>query len=105
VAKEFFKPRKEIIKVKKDEFKTEIVRRKAKKVSFVFFGSMAITGFIISLITLIDMIVFASRTVGIFVSEGYLYGLLILVVASFIAIILLLSWYAKFKRDYLAHKT
>jgi len=104
VAGEIFKTHKEVLKLEKSVYRKAAVREKGKRVALVFFGSLAIVGFVVTLYFLIEMIVVSQQTVGI-INEEYIYGFLIATVISFVISVITIWWYGKFRKKYLKHET
>ena len=78
---------------KNKQLSDEIVRQKAIKVGFVFFGTICIVGFIICLGLLIEGLIFSNASSGVVgLDLGYLWGFVILIFISLSGSVIAILW-------------
>jgi len=98
-----FKTSDEVIREKRREIRREIVRQMTLQNSVVFFGSICVVGFIVSLYVLVEMAVrIFNGSAGI--SFGNILGLIIVVILSFFISLGSLIWFRKYRKDFFSYK-
>ncbi|MBD3252940.1 hypothetical protein GF386_04365 [Candidatus Pacearchaeota archaeon] len=98
-----FKSSDEIIKEKRRDLRREIVRQMTLQNSVVFFGSICVVGFIVSLYFLIEMAV-RSFNGSSGISFGDIIGMIIIVSLSFFVSVGSLMWFKKYRKDFFSYR-
>jgi len=96
----------EVEKIIQEDLKKEKKLRIVRESVIVFFGTIAIIGFIVSFYFFMQMIDTWSVTGNVIgIEEGNFYGIIIVVIVSLLGSILAVTWFRKFRKDYMEYKT
>ncbi len=96
----------DVEKIIQDDLKKQTRLRIIRGSAVVFFGTIAIIGFVISFYFFIQMTDVGSVTGNVIgIKEGNFYGIIILVMISLLGSILAIVWFRKFRKDFIEHRT